>query len=484
MVRMKTARTISATTAVVAVLALTDCRDATVQQSGRTEATSPPALAQVVLKPDDRILVLAPHPDDEVLGCAGIIQSVAEMRLPIRVVFFTYGDNNEWSFLVYRKHPVLFPRAVQAMGQIRHHEALAAANVLGLSPDQLTFLGYPDFGTLAIWYEHWGAQPPHVAMLTRARAVPYANAFRPGAPYKGEEILRDLTTVLREFRPTKVFVSHPADHNGDHAALYLFTRVALWDLQGELSPELYPYLIHLTHWPQPRGLAPAESLRPAAVLGQQTSWITHGLSAEQVARKQTALQNHRSQYASSKDYLSSFVRANELFGDFVSLPLYYGLVHERVLQKAGGDAGPPEELSAEECAAFCAIDWNFIRLQGQDLVVSVRLSRPLPESVVASLYAFGYRHDRPFADMPKIRVSLGARTHVALNLSRKLAPDEVALTHEADLVTLRLPLATLGNPDRILLSARTHRGEVPLDWVAWRVLELTRNPSTQVSATR
>ena len=73
------------------------------------------------------------------------------MGLPLRIAFFTYGDNNQWSFLVYRKHLVLIPSAVRGMGEVRHDEALAAARVFGLSPDHLTFLGYPDFGALHLW---------------------------------------------------------------------------------------------------------------------------------------------------------------------------------------------------------------------------------------------------------------------------------------------------------------------------------------------
>lgn len=394
---------------------------------------------------------------------------------PVRIVFLTYGDNNEWSFLLYRKHPVLVPKAVQAMGHVRHVEALAAAKVLGVSPEQLTFLGYPDFGTLAIWYEHWGAARPYRAMLTRAAIVPYADALRPGAPYKGEEILRDLTTVLREFRPTKVFVSHPADHNGDHAALYLFTRIALWDLAGELSPtKLYPYLIHLPHWPSVTGLRPNELLDVPTAFGSQLMWSDR-LTPSQVDLKHQALQAHRSQHDSSARYLMSFVRGNELFGDFPDAPLYHGVIHENA-----SHGEPPEELDAEECTAYCAIDRNFIRLESNELVISIELSRPLVNGVQVSLYAFGYRNDRPFAEMPKIQVHLGEFTHPAKSLDRKLSSKELTVIHQPTRITVGLPLATLGNPDRILTSARTHRGEVPLDWITWRVLAVKQDNFTNV----
>src|SRR5262245_36764195 len=106
---------------------------------------------ELPLQSSDRILILAPHPDDEVLGCGGVIQEAVAKGLPVRVVFLTCGDHNEWSFMVYRKRPVVLPSAVRELGSTRQQEALAAARILGLASNQLTFLGYPDLGALPIW---------------------------------------------------------------------------------------------------------------------------------------------------------------------------------------------------------------------------------------------------------------------------------------------------------------------------------------------
>ena len=426
---------------------------------------------ELTVSSTDRILILAPHPDDESLGAGGVIQKAVNMGVPVQVVFLTNGDANEWSFVVYRKRPELLPGQVQAMGEVRHNEAVAATQILGLRPDQLTFLGYPDFGTLRIWTEHWGSEPAFRSLFTRVTQVPYANAYRPGAAYKGEEILADLETIIKEFRPTKVFLSHPADLNPDHMALYAFTRVALWDLG--LTPERYPYVVHTAGWPLPRGAAPALPLTPPADLAPQEAWTTSGLSQAEIDRKQSALEAHRTQFESNGRYLSSFIRANELFGDYGDTPLPRQDAEEG-LDQAVPAARVPQELTEEERAKFVGVEWRTVRREGDNLVLTMALSKPLAEGVGLSAYLFGYRPDKPFATMPKIHVRVGELAHTVTDQSRQLANSGVQVKRDAHQIELRVPLALLDDPDRALVSARTYLGDMPLDSAAWRVLDLGR----------
>ena len=420
---------------------------------------------RVTLTPKDRILILAPHPDDEVLGCGGIIQQALAMHVPVQIAFLTYGDNNQWSFLIYRKHPVLGKEAVQRMGLVRHDEAVTAATILGVPADHLTFLGYPDFGTLSMWKSHWGDRSPFQSMLTRVAAVPYANALRPGTPYKGEEVLRDLTTVLREVRPTKVFVSHPAAYNPDHSALYAFTSVALWEVESELRPDVYPYLIHFRRWPKSYGYHPTKSLIPPALLQRQVAWHVDHLMPEAVDRKYRALRAHRTQYAYSARYLLSFVRANELFGDFPVVPLRPSSSSTMLSSRSVEENGEvPEELNEQERAMFVGLADRAVHLDGDRLVLSIAFSRPLAQAVEASVYFFGYRADRPFAEMPKLHVKIGALGHEVADQDRTLPDGTIQITRRPTQFTIRVPLAVLGDPQRILTSARTYIGEVPLDW--------------------
>jgi len=431
--------------------------------------------SQVTISAEDRVLIFAPHPDDEVLGCAGIIQEAVRKHVPVKVVFFTHGDSNEWSFFVYRKWPVLMPKAVQKMGLVRYDEALAATKLLGLSCDQLAFLGYPDFKTLNIWWTHWGDRPPLEGALTHSRTVPYVNAYRPGAAYKGEEILKDLETIINNFRPTKIFLSHPADYNTDHRALYLFVRVALWNSTISQHVQLYPYLIHYPQWPKPRGYHPKSHWYPPDDLEGEASWRVFPLTAEMHKNKYYAIKKHRSQYIATKKYLLSFIKRNELFGDFNEVVLKSDTETVPLSAHASvpGPVAMPEELIDKERASFIGIEKRTVRLEKDHLIMTISLTRPLGKEVDFSLYLFGYRNDVPFGKMPKLQIKCGEFFTKILDQDKRLDHSTVLIERKARQITVTVPLSLLGSPERILTSAHTYfLGTVPLDWVAWRVLKI------------
>jgi LmbE family N-acetylglucosaminyl deacetylase len=81
----------------------------------------------------------------------------------------------------------------------------------------------------------------------------------------------------------------------------------------EVKPQRFGYLIHAKDWPRPRGLHQDQPLNPPTWLKEKEHWVTLTLTPEQVAVKLLALQKHRTQYGSSRRFLTSFVRMNELF---------------------------------------------------------------------------------------------------------------------------------------------------------------------------
>lgn len=445
---------------------------------GARSAHGAAELRELELTPEDRVLILAPHPDDEVIGCGGIMQRARALGARVRVVFLTYGDSNERAFSNYRKHPVLAPAAVRAMGLVRRQESMDADRALGVEHRDLTFLGYPDFGTLSIWCRHWGDEPAYHSLLTRVSQVPYTNAFRLNAPYKGEQILQDLKSVMAEFRPTRVFVSHPADHNPDHQALYLLTRVALWDLEPDRQPQLLPYLVHYRHWTRTSPVEAGAPLAPPSEL-QGQPWTELTLRSAEFRAKRAAVRIFRTQFGYSGPFLLSFVRPNELFGD---LPL---LTAGRALQGEGLQIERPEDAATAEQRMepdpdareeYIGVQGRALRLTPDALEVALSLSRPLTEFTAASVFAFGYRRDTPFQELPKIHVSVHRFSHRVHDQSRSLPSDSVSVSRTGRELLVRVPLALLGRPQYLLTSARTSSAEITLDWTAWRALRTGADP--------
>ncbi|NQU09647.1 hypothetical protein HQ590_02565 [bacterium] len=107
-----------------------------------------------------------------------------------------------------------------------------------------------------------------------------------------------------------------------------------------------------------------------------------------------------------------------------------------------------------------------------DLVISFQLSRPLTRNVEGAVTAFGWRADRVFGAMPKLQIKAGALRHTVYDQNQKLSPETVTVIRDTEQLMVRIPLRVLGAPQRLLLSARTYQGDFPLDWAAWRIIEL------------
>jgi len=419
----------------------------------------------VSLDSHDRILIFAPHPDDETVGTGGLIQQALEKKIPVHIVFLTNGDFNEWSFMIYRERPVIKRESVLKMGEIRHDEAVKASSVLGVSENNLTFLGYPDYGTQEIWCKHWNEAPPYESFLTGAKEVPYSNSFRPGAPYKGEEILKDIKKIIEDFRATKIFVTHGADNHPDHRAFYLFARLAL--MEPGMDTPVYPYLVHYNKWPDPRKYRPEEFLYPPASLMEKAEWKHISLSPSMVELKVKALKEHKTQYEANTDYLLSFMRPDELFGDLPFID-----IRDEAEQEIGQykEPSPPEQLLDEEKNFFTNLEKISLKIEGKNLLFSARLSRPLAEAVDLSVYLFGYRHNVDFSLMPKIHIKFTPLGYEVYDGYRKLPKDTLSVKKNFKDVILSIPFDALGDPQKIFVAAETYLSEVPLDTSPWRII--------------
>ena len=432
-------------------------------------------MKKLQLEKDDRILVLAPHPDDESIGCGGLMQKALAKNLPLHVVYYTNGDNNELAFIVYEKHLVHKPEEFIHMGEVRWQEATTAMKRLGLGPENLTFLGYPDFATMPILERHWGDALPHKSMLTRVSHVPYPECQSPGAPYSGESILADLKKVLLDFKPTKVFVTLPVDFNPDHRTLPIFLQVALWELGGELpAPEIIHYVIHVVKWPWPRGYHPDHELAvPENLQSSDIEWLRLDLTDKEVKKKQYMISSYESQIEYEPDYLVTFARKNELFGAYPVLEparITHGEIDwetEKEISSLTGHVIKPEDAGAEHIGML-----TFVR-DDEYLYFRVLLNHVLTKVAGIWVLLLGYKKDCLFAAMPKIRITLSLLEKMKIhNKHDEISVDGALCRFDEKKVFVRIPLGALGDPTHIFACARTHIKDLPFDKTAWRILKM------------
>lgn len=133
--------------------------------------------------PGDRVVVLAPHPDDETLGCGGTLRLLIEAGKKVKIIFLTSGDKGDPD---QKASPVTGRSGqngethVTDYARMREREAERALRVLGVA--EYVFLRFPDRGI----HEHY------------------------------HDALRRIIETVEEFGPDTIYAPSMVELNPDH----------------------------------------------------------------------------------------------------------------------------------------------------------------------------------------------------------------------------------------------------------------------------
>lgn len=105
-----------------------------------------------------RTLVLVPHPDDETIGCGGVLALLGRAGVAVQVVLFTEGGAPQ-------RHPRPFP--MERLRALRRREMMAALRELGHGPHCVVSLGLPDGGVPARGEPGFDSVVSRLARITR-----------------------------------------------------------------------------------------------------------------------------------------------------------------------------------------------------------------------------------------------------------------------------------------------------------------------------
>ena len=191
--------------------------------------------------PRTPVLVIAPHPDDETLGCGGLIARAVRDGLRVHTVFVTDGGAS---------HPGSPSWSRARLAAQRQAEAAEALRRLGAGGEPRSFLGLAD------------AAMPERGSAAHAAAVAAIEA------------------VLKELEPGLVLLPWRRDPHCDHRAAWRLAMeaIAAWGR----APEVLEYAIWLDEIGSPED-------HPAADEAERVTLAVSG------ALKRHALMAHRSQ---------------------------------------------------------------------------------------------------------------------------------------------------------------------------------------------
>lgn len=248
------------------------------------------------------ILVVAPHPDDDILSSGGLIQIALRSKKTVYVLFITTGDANSQSVLDYLYKP-LKPKFYRELGYVRHREAVRAERYLGVPKSHLFFLGFPDLGMYEIATDK-NLSRIHQSAYTNLTKAAYPFSYRRNVPYTHGDVLKLIKSVLRKVRPGTVILNLGIDIHPDHLA----TRILMFQAMRLLGihPRVYSYLIHYPNWPLATG--PLHPPGGTHILGETSLQLTK----TEERKTRIAYSLHRSQ-ATLIPNNYNLIRGNEFF---------------------------------------------------------------------------------------------------------------------------------------------------------------------------
>lgn len=418
----------------------------------------------------DRIVVFAPHSDDETLGCGGMLALASMNQARVRVVLVTNGDG--FRIAVGRAYKTIrvTPQQCIEFAYKRQRETLNALATLGVSEDRIIFLGYPDRGIARLWERHWESDNLYVSHATGLDRSPYTNSYTRNAPHCGESLLSDIVSILREEKPTDIYIPHPSDNHADHYATYCFVMAAVEQLRAENAAfasglRAHTYLVHRGDWPCPRGDYLEKPLSaPYSLSRADTRWRSLQLPGDVAQAKRRAIKCYKTQTAIERTFLISFARENELFG---SIPTHSV---ELVDDKTIAIDGETDDWAGIAPAAVHPVgDYVVADISKGGDVRAIYLCRDSRRLFIR--IDFAGKVSKRIAYLVNLRrlAADGSDIYaVRLKPGTAPSPDEVTAASKGTVIEMAAPLSAIGPGDDLFVQVKTRLGRLTVDDTGWR----------------
>lgn len=248
-----------------------------------------------------RVIIFAPHQDDEILGCAGTINLLKKLGTDVVIVFATNGD-------FYGKENAA----------IRLRESIMALKNLNISEEKIIVLGFADTGMAYDESFLWKLYHSYEIIKSPVSSVTYhpfgleeysLKKFGIHLPYCKDAFSQTIEYLINDMRPDAIFTSSSLDAHGDHAALCWFVEDAV--NKTDINIPIYQYIIHSGNdkeWPQRQTMYYSKPQNITDKLWEKRIIVPVDLTLN----KKKLIQIFCSQLSPS-GYLLSFAKNEEIF---------------------------------------------------------------------------------------------------------------------------------------------------------------------------
>jgi LmbE family N-acetylglucosaminyl deacetylase len=423
------------------------------------------------VKSSDRILIFAPHPDDESLGTGGVIARAIDRNATVKVVMITDGSKSHTHTVFNQFKTSTNLTENVSLPELRHNETLKAIKNLGLNESDVIFLGYPDGGLRAILNDHWDDSNPYTSDndYNQYDNAPYSFVYEKNAPYTGSNVAKNMESIINDFKPTIIFYPDDGDDHPDHWAVSFFAQYAI--METNYTGAQYTYLVHKGyHWPKPEYYLPNEKLTPPIeLLDLDANWTYFSINESEENKKRDAVNSHRSQIHLTRDYLQSFVRINDLMAIYPDI----------TVAKDDGNlsnGNMPTSSYKDERVDYRTLPFKSmedltsagITYDDQYVYLAIETAADIPDDVVHNI------HLRVSNGQEVKRMDIKVKDGVAQyesKASNSITPSTVPQVEENDnILIVKLPKSIFTGAKEALYSVdvANRDNDDPIDIMAWR----------------
>lgn len=145
------------------------------------------------------VMIISPHPDDEVFGCGNLIKKLCEAKKQVTLVFLSKGEG------AAQQTSMTSEEVVSA----RRNLSIQANSILGLSAVNIKWLDFPDAAFAKV----------------------------------DKDEIQKLTNIIDEIAPDTIFYPHPYENSPDHD----FASKTVAGIVDKKSAAKYCYCVWLWH---------------------------------------------------------------------------------------------------------------------------------------------------------------------------------------------------------------------------------------------